>query len=236
MNLEPILGPRGPRHEEAKYSLFIVSAKAPRLKKVDLRGLSSEERAEKLHRWAKDHRFVAVIETSQMVYAHAHADFAAQLQGQNLSINGKNVSVKALTEEDSEKLSIVGETFEDFVREHPEEDVVEKEQAPSSLYQSRQYFASRYLLSDEMRIDYFIAQMENIPHKIIIAALQRMNDVQREIAKRQEEKAIQDDQRRSEIRQTIIRKEMLKDEIKEEQIERQNQKLDWIEEEKRKKA
>src|SRR5436309_488931 len=94
--LEKIMGPIAAGEQEVKVSLFIASKKDPRLKKLDLDpSLSPAQRAEKLRKWAQDHRFVAVIEMGDKVFAHAHAKYAEQLKNQqDLAIDGKKVSVK----------------------------------------------------------------------------------------------------------------------------------------------
>ena len=66
---------------EVTVSLFIMLSKSSRLKKLDLDpNLSREERAEKLHKYAQQHRFVAVIEKGDQVFAHAHAEHAEKLR------------------------------------------------------------------------------------------------------------------------------------------------------------
>ncbi len=197
-SIEKILGPMATSEGEAiKVSLYIVSTKWPRLKKLDLSNLNPEERAAKLKKWAEGNRFVAVVEMGDRVFAYANAEFAEKLQKQHdLSLDGKRVAVTDLSEDAYKYLSTIGEAFEDYLLNTPQEEqftaIVTKEKQTEEKDQNlppiRQYLAGKRLLSDQLyMIDALIAKMENIPHKVILSCLQRMNEIQREIAERQRE-------------------------------------------------
>jgi hypothetical protein len=224
--LEKIMGPIAEGDKEIKISLFIVSKKDPRLKKLDLNpNLSPEQRAEKLHKWAKDHRFVAVIEMGDQVFAHVHAKYVKQLENrEDLSIEGKKIAVKALTDEEASQLSTVGATFEEYLLKKPEEKI-EKEKSEEKerdldpyLYTSRQFLAVTTLISDQMQMSRVIARMQNIPGEVILACLKRF-----EQARREEEIQKEEDAKHARIIETEIDKAVSRSEIKTNQIENQTQ-------------
>jgi hypothetical protein len=219
--LEKIMGPIVEGDQEIKVSLFIASKKNPRLKKLNLeKAISPEDRAAKLHKWAQDNRFVAVIEMGDKVFAHAHANVAERLGKQDLAIDGKKVSVKALSEEESKQLSIVGEAFEEFVLQVPEEkeEKENKEEAHAqytgSISSIRQYLAESRLVSDQMHMHYLIARMQNIPGEVILDCLRRFNEALREEKKRKEENDKYFAIKEREIEKAIRRGEITKEEIK----------------------
>jgi hypothetical protein len=226
--IEKFMGPIAEDHLDLKVSLFVVSSKNKRLKKLNLENLAPEERSKKLHQWGQEHRFVLVIEKGDMVFAHTHNKHAEQLQGiEGLSLNGKNVAVKALTDEEAGRLSKVGEAFEENVLEEVEEEkeegkVEEKRKAESHLTRTpvRQYFAEKQLVSDEMYSHHLIESLvRNNLGKIIIRTLQQFNE-----ARREEEKRRAADEKYFGIKRNEIKKEILKDEIKKEEVERQENK------------
>lgn len=202
---------------DVKVSLFIVSAKYPRLKKLDLADLSPDERLRKLNKWAEQHRFVALIEKGDQAFAHLSAEHAKRLQpSEDITIDGKsrNVAVTSLTDEDYEQLAAVGEAFKQYVKEQNEEEKTEKS-ADLDSYRSeaRQFFSTHKLVSDQMHMDYLIASMQNLPSKVILNFLRRWSEAQREEAKQQE-----DTQKRQTIKDGIIHKEITNHEIGRQQL------------------
>src|SRR5262245_17108886 len=128
--IEQFMGPIAEDQFNVKVSLFVVSTKNQRLKQINLDHLSPDERAAKLHKWGKDHRYVAVIEMGDMIFAHTHAKHAEQLQQiEDLSLDGKKITVKALTDEDAARLSAVGEAFEEHAQQGIESVEEEEEKA-----------------------------------------------------------------------------------------------------------
>jgi hypothetical protein len=211
--------------KDLKISLFVVSKKSPTLKKLNLEGLTVEKRLEKLQKLARDNRFVAVVEKGDMIYAHVNPQIAERLnEQQDLSINGKKVSIKVLSEAEYDRLAVVGETFEEYIRLNPEE-ALQDERNPDKHSKEKgyayvkEYFAGRNLLSDVIQMDYMILRMRNIPEKIKMAFLEKMNEMQREINRRKKEDAIKEeekffDHKRSELKKRIIIEEIVKDEVK----------------------
>lgn len=225
--IEKIIGPMAVTEGEINVSLFIVSAKQPRLKKLNLDPqLSPEKRAEKLHKWAQQHRFVAVIEIGDQMFAHANADHAEKLQGiQDLSINGKKVTVKALTDEESEQLSAFGEAFEQYVLDEAAAENKPTEAPDVQIrFAARQFLASQKLVSDEMQMNYVIAAMKNIPGQVILNCLQKMSEARREADKQKKE-----DDRRYDIKEQQIKKDILKREITKGEVNAQESKEDRLE-------
>lgn len=226
--IENIMGPIG-EGQQVNVSLFIVSAKHPRLKKLDLDPhLSPEARAKKLHKWAQEHRFVAVIAMGDKVFAHANADYAAKLQGmKDLSIDGKKVSVKELTAEESDQLSSVGEAFEQYLLQESEEEEAagkpEKAVLEPGRFEVRQFLSSQKLVSDQMHMDYVIASMQNVPGQVILNCLRQMSEARREAEKEKKE-----DEKRSDIKGQQIKKEILKREIIEGEIKGSQLKQDAV--------
>lgn len=207
-----------------KVSLFVVSSKNQRLKKVDLENLTSEERAAKLHKWGQQDRFVAVIEMGGMVFANVHEKHAEQLKlVEDLSLNGKKITVKALTDEEAARLSAMGETFEeDALEEQEEKEETSSEFITSSL--PRQYFSSKQLISDQMQSNHLIERMiKNRLGAIIIDCMQKYNEAQREMRKQKEA-----DDKYFDIIRTEIKKGILKEETKRNEIKDQEQKQEII--------
>lgn len=225
--LEKMMGPMA--EGEVNVSLFVVSAKHPRLKKLDLDPhLSPEKRAEKLHKWAQQHRFVAVIEIGDQMFAHTHANYADKLQGiEELSIGGKKVTIKALTDEEAEQLSSVGEAFEQYVLDEAKEEEKPAEASDVQIRsEARQFLATQKLVSDQMHMNFVIASMQNVPGKVILDCLRLFSEARREAEKQKKE-----DQRRADIKEEVIRKDILKREIKTqvlkgEQLEQQQEHID----------
>ncbi|WP_068468262.1 hypothetical protein [Candidatus Protochlamydia phocaeensis] len=230
---------------DVKVSLFVISKKSPTLKLLNLEGLSPEKRLEKLRKVAQDNRFVAVVEKGDVLYAHVSPQFAERLStAQDLSINGKKVAVKALSESEYERLAVVGETFEDYIRLNPEEGLQEeknrqedsRDRRNSGRSYVRQYFAKENLLSDVLKMDLMILQMRNIPEKIKLAFLQKMNEMQREIDRRKREEAAKNADKKYDILQTDLRKRIVKEEVIKEEVKHQNTKLEQVATASRKKA
>lgn len=210
LDISKIMGPvEG--NSKMTVSLFVVSSKSPRLKMLDLNSpLSAEKRAEKLRKWAEGHRLVAVIEAGDQVFAHANERFAAQLaQQHDLSINGKKVTVKALSDEQYEQLALVDAAFEEYVKQHPideAKDLVEK--SPDSQHEIRQYLATHRLVSDQTFVAYLVAKMQNLSDEIILNCLRKMAESNREVARRRKEA-----EKKREILKEAIEREILKEEI-----------------------
>lgn len=220
-DLKRLMGPMEGQvvgQEEMIVSLFIVSKKSPRLKMLDLSSrLNLDERTKKLHKWAQDHRLVAVIEKGDQVFAHANAKYANQLQNQqDLTINGKKVSsVTALSDEEYDQLAIVDAAFEEYVLQNPEEKKSAKSEKDSSAHSAvREFLASNSLLSDQIHMAHLFSKMQNLPDQIILNCLKKMNESRREIEKQRREDQKKQDILKDEINKGIRKEEILKGEIK----------------------
>lgn len=201
----------GPLSVEAKLSvsLFVVSNKDSRLKKLSLEGLSPEERITKLQKWAEQNRFVAVVALGDQIFAHVSGHHAEKLKDKDLSIGGKKVTVKALTDEQTEELSAIGKAFEEYLLEETgEEKEKENHDRRLSRPEIQQFFANKRLISDKMPMDYLIAMMKNVPGQVILKCLQELNEARREA---EEEKRA--DEKRADIKEQVIRKEIIKKEV-----------------------
>ena len=220
---EKIMGSIVEDDQEIKISMFVASKKNSGLKKLNLDKLSPEQRAAKLHQWAQDHRFVAVIEMGDRVFAHVHAKYAEQLGNQkDLSVDDKKVLIKALTDEEADKLSLVGETFEAYVLSESEEATIqeekeEKEETKEAAFAprvARQYLAMNLLISDKMQMEHLIARMGNIPDQVILNCLRQIAEARREQEKQKEA----DDKyfriKDREIQKSIVRSEITKEEVR----------------------
>lgn len=189
-----------------QISLFVVSKKTPRLKKLDLdTHLTSKQRAEKLHKYGQENRFVAVIEMGDQVFAHANAKYAEQLQNKDdLTINGKNVSVKALSDEDYDQLSMIAAAFEESIHQETENSEIDAE-TPAI----RQFFSKHRLVSDQMFTDHMIVR--NFSDQVVLKFLRQVNESLLEAAR----------QRRADNRIADIQNDELKKEITKIEVQRQ---------------
>lgn len=227
INLEKIRGIVGAQEGVVQATLFVISAKDRGIKKLDLVGLTPKERADKLHKWGQQDRFVAVIEIGDQMFAHAHAKHAERLQGiEELSIDGKKVTVKALTDEEAEQLSAVGEAFEEFVLE--EEKGAKETPDTGSVREIRQFFAPKALISDKMQSHFVILSMQVLNGQMILNCQYQLSKAQR-----QEQAEKRDDERRADIIDGIRKKDILKREIntkivKEIQLEQDSARIDQI--------
>lgn len=217
-SVENFLGPLAEDGFDVKVSLFVVSPKNQRLKMLNLKDLSPEEREKKLSKWSKEDRFVAVIEIGDRVFAHMHKKHALILQDQkDLSLNGKKIELRSLTDKESLHLNAVGLAFEKHLLGKDEEQKKEAEEA--GLFRP-EYFASRRLLSDWMQPHHFlIGQMvKNKLGKIILNAIRQFSESNRELEKQRDQ-----DEKKLEIVKAEIKKEILRSEITAGEIRQQEQ-------------
>lgn len=211
--------------ETDKVSLFVYSKKTANLKRLDLAKLSPEKRTEKLKDFAKDNRFVAVVERGDAVFAFTSTKYADQLAGQqDLSIDGKKVSVKKLSETEYERLADVGQEIEKFLEVTPEEELQEQRDEKSEeklvgAYKQRQYLAKLYDKVKYAAIDIMIMKMANIPERIKLSILTKMNEHIREEKERSKEASRKKDQKQAEIEQRVIYSGILKKQREKKEIE-----------------
>lgn len=218
--LEKIIGPIAEDQFDVKVSLFVISSKSPRLKRIDLDNLTPEQRAEKLRKWGEQNRFVAVIEIGDKIFAHTHALNAEKLKNvKDLSLDGKKITVLALTNEQSKQLSDIGEAFEGLALKG------ESTAATSKIKQKadkgpRQFYAPSNLISDQVHITHvLITQMVKCDlGKIIINSLEQFSKARREEQKKQEADDLKHEIATSEIRSDRRKKEILKSAIEKKTI------------------
>jgi hypothetical protein len=229
--LEKVMGPivANDQNQGIEVSLFVVSKNKPGLKQLNLHNLSSEERTKKLQKWAQDNRFVAVIKKGDDIFAHAHAQTAEKLQKQDdLTIDGKKVAIKTLTDEEAAKLST--EVFEEFARESTEkveerksEKEREHDHTTAPGYVIRQYLAFKSLVNDQTYAGYVIAKMQSMPGQIMLNCLRRLEE-----ARREEQKQKEADDKYFEIKHREIEKQIKKQAIIQEDIKVQGKKREAV--------
>lgn len=227
--VEKFLGPIAEDQMQIKVSLFVTSSKNQRLKKLNLERLTPEERAAKLHKWGQQHRFVAVVEMGDMVFANVHEKHAKQLRGlEDLTLNGKKVTVRDLTNEEADQLAAVGEAFEEYALQESEKEKKEEKEGSSFNGRSmpREYLSKNRLISDQMHSNHLIGLMaKNRIGTIILNCMQKFNEAQREEKKQKEADDKYFDTKKSEIKKGVLREE-----IKQGEIKSQEQKQTIIEE------
>ncbi len=205
----------GPVAEESKVSLFVISTKKQRVKKLSLENLTPGERAAKLHKWAQQDRFVAVIEIGDTVFASVHfkhVDLVQRLE-EDLTSNGKKVIVRALNQEEAAELSAIGEAFETHALEESKEEKESDTTHNSSI--PRQYFSRSRLIADQMHThDVFSHMIKHRIGTIILNCLQKYNEEKREMQKQKEADDKHFDIKRNEIKKDILREEIKLGEIK----------------------
>lgn len=211
--------------ENATVSLFVVSIKHPGLKKLDLSHLNHEQRSAKLHKWAEQHRFVAVIESGDKVFAQVHAHHMAKLQEMGeLSIEGKKVTVQALTDEEYAEFAELCQSLEDEAGLSTLEDQADAPY-PAGIPENQRVTA-RERLNPNARMGVVIAATKKILSDVILNCLQEFSKARREAELERKE-----DQKRSDIKQQIIRKEILKKEVTKGEIVSQGRKIEIASEE-----
>lgn len=192
---------------DAAVSLFKISAKSSKFKQISLEHLSPELRDQKLRKWREEFRFVVVSELGNNVFVHVHQTVAERLQNQkDLSINGKQVTVLALTPEEYEALLSVTKSFDSSSERGSSE---KEESSHQSLISAKNAAAAQGPSN--------AASVENLVKlglgKIVLKALERWNNEIREENRRAEEQALKDEEKRFTILRGEIKKEVLKHEI-----------------------
>lgn len=199
-------------------SLFMVSTKDSSLKKLNLDKLSLEERREQLKAWGRENRFVLVIEKGDQLFAHVHNQYVQDLQRcEALSLGGRKVTVKALSDEEAAELSAIGEACEDLIAEEEEEKKEEKVERQniynySSVYQ--RVFGKGAQVSTPTH--FLVGQL--VKHhlsQILIDCMKRFEEARRELEKQKEAS-----DKKSEILKEEIKKEVFRGEVKKEEISR----------------
>jgi len=222
--LDRIMDPALSMQDNIQVSLFIVGKKANRFKQIDLTTLTPE----KFNQLKNDKRFVAIIETTDTVYAHANQKFVDLLQNQKeLTVNGKKVAIAALSDDDYNRLD---EVFEEYIRLNPADHIGEEKEEERS--QPRRETAQRKLrefynghrpVADKMQMNLLLARMENTPTEIALLCLQKMNQAAREQARRNREDDLQQTEKAADILKDEIKQSELKREIRNKEIFKQTE-------------
>lgn len=194
------------KSQELSFTLHIVSKKGSKIKELDPQW--NEEQ------WVnKKARLVVIATIGQEMFALTHAQHAVKLD--DLAIEGKKVSVKALTAEEAQQLA---EAVEMFVISAS---AVEQEEDPKvtkpAVFRSRQaglhafVYDKNKLVSYETQTVTFLARMKNEVAEIILDCLKRMDETRREDKKQQEIEDKHNRIRNSEIRRADARLEISKE-------------------------
>lgn len=219
IDVEKFVAPLEVGGDVGKVSLFLISSKNSRLKKMNLEGLTPAARSEKLKAWGKEHRFVLVIEKGDMVFAHAHAKYAETLQNLDiLSLNDKKVKVVALTEEQAAQVSEIGVAFEKYVLD--EEKVEEKEQQhflhPQIPIRRKQANVEAILPKSVGQTCFSISQMVKVKLGNLVSQLIKRFQEAREELKKQEK----EDLKREVLKQEVIQFGVKKGEIQAKELKK----------------
>lgn len=205
--------------EIRKITLFLVSGKNPRLKKINLDHLSSEDRRAKLKSWGQEYRFVLVIEKGDMVFAHAHQKYAELLQkSDGLSLEGRKVTVKALSDEQAERVSAIGQTLGGQIDEGKGENTKDelKTTHQSQFFSPQQVFAKSHLVRDKLLTHFLLKQMvkRNLG-QLVFDCMKRYQEARKELKEKQES-----EEKFSNIKRSELKKEIARSEIKNREISR----------------
>ncbi len=210
--------------EKAKISLFVISKKEYRFRRMDSIELNGEKGAKRLNRWSQESRFVAVIEMGGQIYAHVNEKMADKLKEKELTLDDKKVVVKTLSAEDYAHVAALGQALGEFLLaqsspQKEESQTIEKGVRPTQSREvsSRRYLADIHLLDGQIRIQDSVDYLKHyFAHQAISTILSRMAE-----ARREEEQQRQADEKKDSIKKEEIKQEELKREIKNESIKKE---------------
>jgi hypothetical protein len=228
ISLDSVLGmlnhPFNSSDVDVTVNLFVAS-KNGRLKKIDL-----SQHLGKIEKWAKDNRFVAVVENGNQVFAWASPQIVASLKQQGeLKIEGKQITYQELSDDDSEKMSVVAMEALNLVEDSEKDETT---QAKSSSDETTKSFVREYLakisttsLPKTLLIDSLIYQMANIQGKQVLKFLQQMQEIRNEQERRKKEDEIRNEAKAMDRKHEILTGEILKEEIKKNELKFQIKRL-----------
>lgn len=205
-----------------KVSLFLISSKNSRLKKMNLEGLSSEERAARLNTWGKEYRFVLVIEQGDMIFAHAHTKYAEQLQkGEGLSLGDRKMKVVALTEEQAARVSAIGVAFEEYILEEEADQTngkkLEKYNRFPEEMKNLKSHVRQSLSKDQAETHFLVKQMVKMKFGDLISQCQKRFQEARQELKEQEKEEV----KKEYLKREVIQRDIKKGEIHVQELKRQ---------------
>lgn len=205
---------------DSKYfelNFFSVSKNSLSLKKLDINALSQE----KLRKLTEELRVVAVIQIGETTFAYVNKYAKVLENQQDLSIDGKRVSVKTLTEKEYEELYALLLAEADAEKKG-KEDGAKKFSAnhPLTQEQSGKLLVQKNLKTDWKPIDTLIFKIKNIEHNIILKLLRKFNEDRRELEKQKQQDEKLDKIKKESIKHDIRNKEMLNNIIKNDELNR----------------
>ncbi len=197
--------------EEAnQISFFVICPNQPRLKKLNLGDLSSES----LKLIATEHRLILVVEKGEAIFAHAHEKYIESIQlSDELSLSGKKITLKTLTDEEAEKLAAVASILG--------QQTAPAEEAAKTSTQDRDRSAVNCSLKQKKVVATFShlsfssieRKVKTAVQDIIKACLKRFEEERKELEDKQQIDQKFDDIKKSEIKKMINRSEITKKEI-----------------------
>lgn len=202
----------GPLAVGQTVSLFVISSNCQRLKKLNLEGLTPEERANKLKKFAQENRFVAVVESGDKVFAHAQAQRVSQLEKlEDLTLNGKKVTLHSLNDEEAQLLAKMGEELEDSQSVEDSNSKSESSTVVNSkknLTVIEQNATSPY---QSILLTQFVFKLKF--SKIIDDCLEKFRE-----ARKEEQRVLEIELKHFEILRSEINRSILKDEIQKKEV------------------
>lgn len=222
ITLEKLMQTMG-EERDVTLSIFVLSDTRAGLTRLALENLSKNDRKAKLKEYAKQNSLVAVIEKGDEAFAHVNSAQFEKLQGKSLSIEGKTVALKAISDEGYDQLTAIVAAFGESVLQPEEEKSEDSKEVPVESEQ-RRFFAGQGLVRDPIFIHY--ASMQNMPSKIISNFIRRMNEARREDQERKRADEERDSREKKEIKRQILNKEIVSDETKRQELNQQVLKRD----------
>jgi len=202
---------------DASVSFYVLSKKSPKIKQLNLEKLTLD----KLHKYEEQHRLVVVVATHGTFVAFMDANKAAQV-GTDLTIDGKSVTVKQLSDEEYEQLKKISE----LINEAKEKAETDKKIAKPIVVESRPAAPRRRIQPGLASVQYestftqFIFKIAHISERIKSRILEAWNENLQQIKKIKQEEARQDLDKHFDIKRSEVKKQDLKHEVTAEQVKK----------------
>lgn len=217
MNIEDFMHAK--EHDtDVKISLFVVCPNNQKLKKLELlslEGLTSEERKAKLASCPQQH-LIAVIETSNKIFAHIHHQCSEQEVKELLSLNNKEVVVRSFTDE---QLSDICQTFEaTFQEQEKKNDKSEKSISTSTSSSITSHSSQNISTTNKLEKSSLVFNASPVKENLVGQKIREEDEreVEEDIAEFKEEKR---NKARQHALDEEIENEILKAEINKQDIE-----------------
>lgn len=206
------------RREEATVTLYAFTDKTSAIKQINLENLSLEA----LRKYEEQNSLVVVVATSNTFVAFMNNHRADQYkQGDTLTISGKAVTVKGLSDAEYDELKQISEMI-NAAKElsMPNGKRHETTGAPSiASYERIQQGLST--IQRENTFLQFVAKITDISHGIKRKLLEAWAENRKQIAEAGKEKDQKDQVKSLKIKHTELRKQRLKDDVENREIEAQ---------------